>query len=210
MTTSTDIQLPFTEKFAEQWESWLSYRKDIKKPYKSEKSIEGVLKKLTYYTEETACKMIQNSIDNGYQGIFEIKEENGKTVSTKEVYIPHDNSPNILKDFKARAFNRNEWREMVKQKIERFNTTGEYTINDYGNVIYEHFIKRGILKLPNEIKEQIRGELTFEATRKRTRFEEQYNGSLESDIKRAELREFLTICRKDKRDILKELKTNQD
>ena len=126
----------------------------------------------------------------------------------KEVYIPHNNTPNRIKDFKAREFDRKEWQMMVKEKIERFYSTGDYTINDYGNVIYEHFIKRGILSLPDETKEQIRADLTFEATRKRTRFEEQYNGSLESDIKRAELREFLFICRKDKRDILIELKTN--
>ena len=126
------------------------------------------------------------------------------------VHVYKDNTPKGLKDFKAREFDRKEWQMMVKEKIQRFNTTGEYTINDYGNVIYDHFVKRGILKLPDEIKEQIRGDLTFEATRKRTRFEEQYTGSLESDIKRAELREFLTICRKDKRDILNELKTNQD
>lgn len=201
-------QLPFTEKFAAQWELWLSYRKDIKKSYKSQKTIEGTLKKLTYYTEETACKMIQNSIDNGYQGIFEIKEENGKTVSTKEVYVPHDNSPNRLKDFKPREFDRKDWQKMVKEQIERFFKTGEYAIPDYGNVIHHHLSNRGILKLPDEIKEQIRGELTFEATRKRTRFEEQYNGSLESDVKWQELKTFLTICRKENRDILTELKTN--
>ncbi len=126
------------------------------------------------------------------------------------VHVYKDNSPKRIKDFKAREFDRKEWQKMVKEKIERFYSTGDYTINDYGNVIYEHFINRGILKLPDEIKEQIRGDLTFEATRKRTRFEEQYNGSLESDIKRAELKEFLTICRKDKRDILTELKTNQN
>ena len=206
---STTIKLPFTEKFAEQWESWLSYRKDIKKPYKSQKTIEGTLKKLTYYTEETACKMIQNSIDNGYQGIFEIKEENGKTVSTKEVYVPHDNSPNRLKDFKPRVFNRNEWREMVKKQIEHFLNTGEYSIPDYGNVIHHHLTERGILKLSDEVKEQIRGELTFEATRKRTRREEQYNGCLEADIKLQKLKEFLTICRKDNRNILKELKISK-
>ena len=124
------------------------------------------------------------------------------------VHVYKDNSPKRIKDFKAREFDRKEWQMMVKEKIQRFNTTGDYTINDYGNVIYEHFIKRGILSLPDAIKEQIRGDLAFEATRKRTRFEDQYNGSLESDIKRAELKEFLTICRKDKRDILKELKTN--
>ncbi|MGR3177794.1 MAG: hypothetical protein ACUZ8E_07030 [Candidatus Anammoxibacter sp.] len=132
---------------------------------------------------------------------------NSKT-EEKEVYIPHDNSPNRLKDFKARAFNRNEWREMVQKQIEHFLNTGEYSIPDYGNVIHHHLTQRGILKLPDEIKEQIRGDLTFEATRHRTRREKQYNGCLEADIKWQELKEFLTICRKDKRDILTELKTN--
>ncbi len=187
MTTIIDIQLPFGEKFATQWESWLAYRKEIKKPYKSQKTIEGTLKKLTYYTEETACKMLQNSIDNGYQGIFEVKTENGKPVTGKEVYIP--TPTHQLTEVQTITPDTNGVKEHARIQIEKFYQTGE--INDLGNIIYDYLTKQGILKLSKERKEEISAPITYEANRKRNRTEEPYTGSLNAEIKREWLRTFL-------------------
>lgn len=68
------IILPFgTTAFRTSWESWLTYRKQIKKPYRSEMSERTALKTLAKHDEQTAIQMIENSIANGWQGLFEIK-----------------------------------------------------------------------------------------------------------------------------------------
>ena len=188
MNPTSDIKLPFTEKFATQWELWLSYRKDIKKPYKSEQSITGVLKKLTYYTEDTAVKMLQNSIDNGYQGIFEIKEENGKPVMGKEVYIPTPTHKlvdpiKLTQDTTGVATH-------AKTQIELFHQTGE--ISDLGNVIYHYLVNKGIIDFTEQRKEEIAKPIRYEATRRRKRTEEVYVGNVESEIEKELLRVYLT------------------
>jgi hypothetical protein len=77
-----EIVYPFTsEKFTEAWSNWLDYRKDIKKPYRSALSEQTALRKLSNYPEETAIKMIDQSMENDWQGIFEIKITNGKSTS---------------------------------------------------------------------------------------------------------------------------------
>ncbi len=181
------IQLPFGESFATKWESWLQYRKEIKKSYKSDKSIEGKLKALTYYTENTACKMIQQSIDNGWQGIFELKESNGKSVAGKELYVP--TPTHELVDVQPTIQDQTGVLEHARTQIELFYQTGE--INDLGNIIYDYLEKQGILTLSEKRKEEISAPLIEEATRHRTRFEEQYTGSLNAEIKREWLRTFL-------------------
>jgi len=62
--------------FAKAWQEWLEYRNDIKKPYKSQKSIDEALKDLKKYDEPIAIAMLKQSIKNGYQGFFEIKPNN--------------------------------------------------------------------------------------------------------------------------------------
>lgn len=62
---------PFeTEKFKQAWVSWLSYRKDIGKKYKSLQSEQAALKQLSEFDEEFSIKLIENSISNGYQGLI--------------------------------------------------------------------------------------------------------------------------------------------
>lgn len=72
-----EIIFPFNSpQFNQIWAAWVKYRQEIKKPYKSILSIQGVLKKLSEYPEEIAIKMIEQSIANQWQGIFEIKTNN--------------------------------------------------------------------------------------------------------------------------------------
>lgn len=61
------------EIFKRMWETWVVYRSEIKKPYKSDKSRYGALKSIMAYDDETAILMLQQSINNQWQGIFQLK-----------------------------------------------------------------------------------------------------------------------------------------
>ena len=60
----------------ESWFRWLDYRREIKKPYKSEKSLESAMKWLCKYPENIREEIIDTSIRNGWQGLFEPKNYN--------------------------------------------------------------------------------------------------------------------------------------
>lgn len=58
---------------------FLDYRKKIKKPFKTQMSIEACYKNLIQFSKnnpETANEIIQQSIANQWQGLFELKEKN--------------------------------------------------------------------------------------------------------------------------------------
>lgn len=75
-----EIVFPFqSAEFSSTWNKWLEYRKEINKPYRSALSEKAALAKLGIHPESVAIEMIENSIANGWQGIFELKN-NGKNV----------------------------------------------------------------------------------------------------------------------------------
>lgn len=86
------IVLPFEEKnFNEAWDIWIQYRKEIRKPYKSEKSETTALKQLGKFNVEFAIHLIERSIANGWQGlVFDNTEKefkqfnNGQTTGNKQ------------------------------------------------------------------------------------------------------------------------------
>lgn len=62
--------------FKEIVDQWLLFRKELKKPYKTQKGVEQFyiqLKKLSDNTPIIAQKIINQSISNEWQGIFELK-----------------------------------------------------------------------------------------------------------------------------------------
>lgn len=59
-----------TVTFRETWERWLGYRREIKKPLK-DASLAALLKRLAKWGVDSAIQSIENSIANGYQGLFE-------------------------------------------------------------------------------------------------------------------------------------------
>lgn len=66
------------ENFKKLFEEWLDYRRAIKKPYKSQQSIEACFKQLQNlggFRIETCRAVIEQSIANGYQGLFELKTQ---------------------------------------------------------------------------------------------------------------------------------------
>ena len=50
-------------------DAWIDYRKQIKKPIK-DATIESILNKMKQYSDEQCKHVINNSIQNGYQGLF--------------------------------------------------------------------------------------------------------------------------------------------
>ena len=63
---------------------WLEYRKQIKKPYKSQMTIETCYKHLEDLSRGSlylAEKIVEQSIANQWQGLFELKQGNGNTQS---------------------------------------------------------------------------------------------------------------------------------
>ena len=76
----TELELKFDE--------FLKFRIALKKPVKKE-SLEALKKslwKLSNQNEQTAIEIIEQSIANGYQGLFELKKQNqnGKFISKDE------------------------------------------------------------------------------------------------------------------------------
>lgn len=77
------VSPPFVaEEYREVWQMWIVYRKEINNNYKSEKSekigYEQMVKK-SGDNPEVAKQMVEESIANGYKGMFAIKgSDNGK------------------------------------------------------------------------------------------------------------------------------------
>lgn len=70
------MTLPYSSpSFIGKWTNWIQYRREIKKPYKSEQSI---IQQLAWfikqgYNDEEACEAIDQAIRCGWQGIHPIK-----------------------------------------------------------------------------------------------------------------------------------------
>lgn len=67
------------ESFREVWKEWLRYRKEMHKEYKSDTSAKTGyerLVKMSNNNPEIAMAIVKQSIGNGYQGIFPVKDNN--------------------------------------------------------------------------------------------------------------------------------------
>jgi hypothetical protein len=72
------IQLPFdSDEFALAWEEWIDFKKKIRNNYTTVKGQQQALNDLakdSKGSEEIAIKIIHRSINNGWKGLFEIKD----------------------------------------------------------------------------------------------------------------------------------------
>jgi len=67
--------LPFSsEKFSKAWFSWIDYRKEIKKPIK-QSTIDFQWKQFILWGEQKSIDSINQSITNGWTGLFETKSQ---------------------------------------------------------------------------------------------------------------------------------------
>lgn len=73
--------------FAEAWQLWLSYRKEINNNYKTEQSkrigYEQFLKK-SGNDPQKAMEIVKNSIANGYKGLFPGRNYGAKSITTAD------------------------------------------------------------------------------------------------------------------------------
>ena len=73
------FDLPFfTDKFRLAWEKWIQYRKERRLPKYVPTGLKATFSKLLHDSngnEETAIKIIENSISCNWQGLHRIKEE---------------------------------------------------------------------------------------------------------------------------------------
>jgi hypothetical protein len=79
--------LPHGQEFATAWNEWISYRKEIKKPMKSQRTIDGQLDKLSKVPERIAIDMIRQSITEGWTGIFPLKAVTRHTENTSHIDV---------------------------------------------------------------------------------------------------------------------------
>lgn len=79
---NTNTELPFkSEQFKTKWEEWIQYRKEKKlSPYKPTglKNTFKNLENLSLKNEITAIKILEQSMANGWQGLFELKSAGGR------------------------------------------------------------------------------------------------------------------------------------
>lgn len=65
------------EAFLNKWEEWETHRRELRKKL-TISTRNKQLKMLDKYPVEVACQMLENSIRNGWTGIFELKTNTGK------------------------------------------------------------------------------------------------------------------------------------
>jgi hypothetical protein len=78
-SNNNELVFPFdSNEFLETWNLWKNYRQEIKKPIKgiiSEQSQLQKLSKISKGNQQTAIEIINQSISNNWQGLFEIKKQ---------------------------------------------------------------------------------------------------------------------------------------
>jgi hypothetical protein len=78
-SNNNELVFPFdSNEFLETWNLWKNYRQEIKKPIKgiiSEQSQLQKLSKISKGDQQTAIEIINQSISNNWQGLFEIKKQ---------------------------------------------------------------------------------------------------------------------------------------
>lgn len=88
------------ERFMEAMESWLSYKKEIKDSYKSERSIKACynnLIKLSWNNPTKAMEIVNQSIANNWKGLFELKEKVAQ--KRKSNFADFDNKNAVYEEF---------------------------------------------------------------------------------------------------------------
>jgi len=79
-----ELPLPFNSlRFSQSWESWVSFRKERKKPL-TRTMISSTFKNLAKFGEQSAIDAIECSISNGYTGLFP-KESKSMPIRNKEL-----------------------------------------------------------------------------------------------------------------------------
>lgn len=188
-------KLPFGEDFARAWSRWLDYRREIKKPLKSNMAINLSLNQLRIVSEATAIEMIETSIRNHWTGIFPLNKEKKEN---------RHNPTKEYTEYKPDSFDQSDFNNNLKNLITAYLNGGANVI-DYGGAVHEYLTKKGLLSLSEERREEIKESVLLDKNRKRNNFEKPWMGSVDTECKRIEVQVFLQDCKEFQRDITKEL-----
>ena len=80
----------FSDEFKKVWETWVAYRSEIRKPLKHS-TMKAQLEMLSATTETKAIESIQNSIRNGWQGLFLQENRNVNKMKAPLTTKDHNN-----------------------------------------------------------------------------------------------------------------------
>lgn len=78
------IYIESKDEFKKAFLEFMIYRIEIKKPYKTVKSLNSQLMELKKFSDEISISMIKKTISNQWQGIFELKNNNYVTTSKNQ------------------------------------------------------------------------------------------------------------------------------
>lgn len=200
----TDLftQLPHGVRFAEKWAEWIVYKSQIKDSYKSPKSATAKAKQLSRYSEDVAIQMIDESIANGYKGIFPLKATNGKQVEPNQTYKTPEAKK--LSDYQPKKYDRAKGIAHMREKLKR-NFENGTPIKDWGNIYTTLLTEKCNMLVSGGRRDIIKSDVLEDKNKPRNRFEPQYTGSVNSDIRDKCLNWFLSECRKSGREIYKEI-----
>ncbi|EPT8873554.1 replication protein [Cronobacter dublinensis] len=82
------------------WHEWVQYRAESKKPIKSMLTVTKAIKLLSQYRDagENPADVINQSIANGWQGLFRVKATGRAVAPVNAGHVPHWNSPEAWED----------------------------------------------------------------------------------------------------------------
>jgi hypothetical protein len=90
-----------TERFKAAWTDWVNFRRE-RTPKVTEMAAKRQFAKLAEYPEQTRIDMIDQSIRNGWQGIFEMKQNFQRPAQTNNPAFLDANSAWITPEEQAR------------------------------------------------------------------------------------------------------------
>ncbi|WP_336286284.1 replication protein [Cronobacter dublinensis] len=82
------------------WREWVQYRAESKKPIKSMLTVTKAIKLLSQYRDagDNPAEVINQSIANGWQGLFRVKAPGRAVAPVNAGHVPHWNSPEAWED----------------------------------------------------------------------------------------------------------------
>ena len=83
----------------EYWVKWMEYRKEIKKPIKTKSTLEALYKKFNDKSLEDIMHVIDNSISNGWQGLFWDRKKDSKPTKLQEA---EERDARIREEYRAK------------------------------------------------------------------------------------------------------------
>ncbi len=82
------------------WREWVQYRAENKKPIKSMLTVTKAIKLLSQFRDsgDNPAEVINQSIANGWQGLFRVKATGRASTPVNAGHVPHWNSPEAWED----------------------------------------------------------------------------------------------------------------